>query len=164
MKAIFPGSFDPITLGHLDIVNRGAKLFDCVIIALLNNPAKTPLFSIAERITMIKQETEKLPNIQIVEYDGLLAELAKKLTVNCILRGVRNEKDCSYEIAMAQANKTLNNNLDTIFMVSNPNNSYMSASLLKEIANAGYPNFDDSVLDNWVSSAVKQMLKNKYSK
>ncbi|MCL2016972.1 MAG: pantetheine-phosphate adenylyltransferase [Defluviitaleaceae bacterium] len=163
MKAIFPGSFDPATLGHLDIINRGAKLFDCLIVAILTNIAKKPLFSADERLFILQQETAHISNVEIVSFNGLLlVELAKNLDAQYILRGIRTESDCNYELAMAQANQKLNPHIETIFMASNPQNAYMSASLLKEIATVGYPTFDDSALDNWVSANVKTLLKNKF--
>ena len=163
MRAIFPGSFDPVTLGHIDIIKRGARLFDELIIAVLNNPAKQPLFTLEERMHLIKSDTAGLPGVRVECFTGLLAEFAKKREVYCVLRGMRTSADSTYEISMAQANNKLLNGLETVFLASDPIYSYMSSSLVREIASAGYADlqFNDTILDQWVSSAVKKMLKNK---
>ena len=161
MTAVFPGSFDPFTLGHEDILRRGAKLFDKIIIAVLHNPAKAPLFTVQERLNMLG--TIDLPGVSAEEHRGLLADFAKQRGAKYILRGVRTEADCAYEIPMAQANAKLNEGPETVILVSDPAFSYMSASLIREIATAAYssPGFDDRILDQWVSPAVKDMLRAK---
>jgi len=164
--AVFPGSFDPVTLGHLDILKRGSQLFDEIIVAVLNNPNKTPLFTMQERINMLQAVTVNIPNVSIETYSGLLAAFAKKRGAKFILRGVRSEVDFAYEVPMAQANKQLMDELETILLITDPAYAYVSAGLIREIAAAGYVasdiDFDDKVLDQWVSPAVKHMLKNKY--
>ena len=176
MTAIFPGSFDPVTLGHLDIIKRGAQLFDQIIVAVLHNPAKSPLFTIQERIDLLQDAVKDISGIRVEAYDGLLAQFAKKQKARYILRGIRSEADCAYEIPMIQANRRLADGPDTVLLVSDPAYAYFSAGLIREIASAGYAgtksqdgsgspdkgNFDDRVLDQWVTPAVKNMLKNKY--
>ena len=180
MKAIFPGSFDPVTLGHLNLIKRGTQLFDQIIVAVLNNPAKSPLFTIQERIDLLLEATKDISGIQIESYNGLLAEFAKKHKARYILRGIRTEADCAYEIPMIQANRKLADGPETVLLVAEPTYAYISAKLIREIAAAGYAcggsgvgssdgtetsvdsGFDDGVLDQWVTPAVKNMLKRKY--
>lgn len=166
MTAIFPGSFDPVTLGHLDLILRSARMFDTLIVAVLINPAKSPVFSAEERISMLRTELEvnlKIPEVQVETFSGLLAEFAKDREAQYILRGVRSSADATYEIPMAQANMELLDGLETVILVADPVYSYVSASLIREIAGAGYKsNFDDSVLNQWVTPDVKEMLKRKY--
>ena len=164
LKAIFPGSFDPPTLGHLELIKRGILLFDSIIVAVLHNPSKTALFTPEERALMLQAEVLNIPGVQVETYSGLLAEFAKKREVGYILRGIRTDADCTYEIAMAQANRKLGaDNLETVLLVTNPDYGYVSASLIRQIATAGYAdeNFDDKILDQWVSPAIKNMLRNK---
>ena len=163
MTALFPGSFDPVTLGHEDLIKRGAGLFDKVIVAVLNNPAKTPLFTVQERIDILQEVLKDIKAVQVEAYDGLLAAFAKKRGIRYILRGVRSGNDCAYEIPLAQANRQLGDGLETVMLITDPNYAYMSAGLVREIAAAGYASgFDDKVLDQWVSPVVKDMLKSKY--
>ena len=176
MTAIFPGSFDPVTLGHLDLIKRGSQLFDKIIVAVLHNPAKSPLFTIQERIDLLQEATKDISGIQIEAYNGLLAEFAKKRKARYILRGIRSEADCAYEIPMIQANRRLADGPETVLLVADPAYNYISAGLIREIAAAGYTgagshegsgsladsSFDDKVLDQWVTPAVKNMLKSKY--
>jgi len=164
MTALFPGSFDPVTLGHLDIIKRGEQMFDQIVVAVLNNPAKSPLFTVQERIGLLQEAVLGISDVRVEAYSGLLAEFAKKCGAQYILRGLRTEADGVYEISMAQANRRLMDGLETVLLVSDPAYAYMSASLIREIAAAGYADsgFDDRVLDQWVIPAVKNMLKRKY--
>ena len=134
--------------------------------AVLYNLKKSPLFTVDERISLLKSEISDIPGVQVESYNGLLTEFAKLRGVKYILRGVRNGDDCPYEIAMAQANRELNKDIETIILVTDPNYGYISAGLIREIAEIGYTaplgSFDDKVLDKWVSPAVKKMLNNKY--
>ena len=163
MTAIFPGSFDPPTLGHEDLIKRGVRLFDEVVVAVLYNPVKSPLFTVQERVSLLKEITEDIPGAQVEFYSGLLTEFAKTKSAEYILRGVRNETDCAYEIPMAQANKGMHNRLETVIFATDPVYGYMSSGLIREIAAAGYScGFDDKLLDQWVSPAVKEKLKSKF--
>ena len=161
MTAVFPGSFDPVTLGHLDLIKRASRLFE-VTVAVLFNPTKTPLFTIEERLALLKEETANISNVKVEEYNGLLAKFAKDRKIGYILRGVRTEADCAYEIPMAQANRKLGEGLETVILVTDPSYGYVSASLIREVATIGYKNdFDDKALEEWVSPKVKEALKNK---
>ena len=163
MTALFPGSFDPVTLGHIDLIKRGLQLFDHVIVAVLNNPAKAPLLTVQERIELLHKAVKGIQGVQVEAYSGMLAELARQRNVRYILRGVRSGADCDYEIPLAQANKKLDDGLETVLLVTDSTYSYMSAGLIREIAAAGYASgFDDKVLDQWVPLIVKDMLKSKY--
>lgn len=168
MTALFPGSFDPVTLGHLDLLKRGVKIFDNIIVAVLHNAAKQPLFTVDERIAMLKSHVECMPNVQVQAYSGLLAEFANKQKARYILRGIRSEADCAYELPMAQANRQLGQasekGLETVFLITDPAYAHVSSALVREAAAAGYASgFDDKVLEQWVSPYVKNMLKNKYN-
>jgi len=164
MQAVYPGSFDPPTLGHLDIIKRGADMFNKLYIAILINPAKTPLFTTEERQLMLQEEVKNFPNIKVLKHNGLLAEFAKEHNISYILRGLRNESDCAYELPMAQANYQLGNGLETIMLASKPTQSYMSATLIREIAAAAHPaGFDDTVLNKWLSPVVLARLRLKFS-
>jgi len=164
VTAVFPGSFDPVTLGHLDLIKRASLLFD-VIVAVLHNPAKKPLFTVEERLALLREETASIASVKVEEYSGLLAKFAKDRKIRYILRGVRTEADCAYEIPMAQANRKLEEELETVILVTDPSYGYMSASLIREIAAAGYADgFDDTALNQWVSPNVKEALKKKCSR
>ncbi len=135
--AIYPGSFDPVTCGHLDIISRGCKMFDEVIVAVLNNSAKHPLFSTEERVQLIQKATASLPNCRATSFDGLLVDFAKQQKATAIIKGLRANSDFEYEFQMALLNKKLNTNIETLFMVTNANFSYISSSIVKEIASLG---------------------------
>lgn len=131
--AVYPGSFDPITCGHLDIIKRSCKVFDKVIVAVLNNSAKHPLFSVSERIALIGRCTKDLPNCEVDSFDGLLVDFAKKKKADTVIRGLRAISDFEYEFQMALLNKKLNPDIETMFMVTNVNCLYISSSVVKEI-------------------------------
>ncbi len=135
--AVYPGSFDPITCGHLDIIRRSCKIFDKVIVALLNNGTKKPMFSVEERIDMIARCTKDLPNCQIESFDGLLADFARQQNADTIIRGLRAISDFEYEFQMALLNKKLNPDVETLFMVTSLNCLYISSSVVKEICAYG---------------------------
>lgn len=135
--AIYPGSFDPITSGHLDIIKRSCQMFDTVIVSVLNNSAKSPLFTVTERIDLIKKATADLPNCKVMHFDGLLVDFAEKQGATAVIKGLRTISDFEYEYQMAQLNKKLNANIETLFMVTNANYSYISSSVVKEIATLG---------------------------
>lgn len=132
--AICPGSFDPITNGHLDIITRGAKVFDEVIVAIFNNQSKTPLFSVEERIYLIEQATSDLPNVSVDVSDGLLVDYASQRNANVILRGLRAVSDFEYEMQITSMNKKLEPHIETFFMMTNNQYSFLSSSIVKEVA------------------------------
>ena len=139
MIAIYPGSFDPITFGHLDIIQRGAKLFDTVIVAVLRNPNKTPLFTVQERIEQIRVATSHLPQVQVDSFDGLAVTYAHMRQAKVLLRGLRVLSDFEKELQMAHTNKTLSDQIETVFLATSNEYSFLSSSLVKEIAKFGGP-------------------------
>ena len=134
MRAIYPGSFDPVTFGHIDIIARSAQIADELIVGVLNNKAKTPLFSVEERVKMLVEVTKEMPNVKIVPFEGLLIDFAKELDAKVIIRGLRAVTDFEYELQMSQTNHKLNPEIETLFMTTNLNYSYLSSSTVKEIA------------------------------
>ena len=134
--AIYPGSFDPLTNGHMSLIHRGLKMFDKVIVAILVNPKKTPLFSIEERRTMIL-EAVKDPRVEIDSFQGLLVEYAKKKSVNVVLRGLRAVSDFEYEFQLANMNRKLDPDFDTVFMMTGQDSFYISSQLVQEVASLG---------------------------
>jgi pantetheine-phosphate adenylyltransferase len=136
-KVIFPGSFDPIHLGHVDITRRAANLFDEVVIAVYDKPLKSLLFSPRERIAMVKEATKDIPNITILGYNGLTVQFAKEVGASAIVRGLRVFSDFEYEFRMAMANKRLEPGIETIAFVTDEKNTFLSSSTVKEIASLG---------------------------
>lgn len=134
---IYPGSFDPITNGHLDIITRLSKIYDEVIVAVLNNSAKTPLFTTAERIELIEKCTRNLDNVHAEHFDGLLVDFARLKNVTTIVKGLRAISDFEYEFQMALLNKKLSPDIETLFMISSENHMYISSSIVKEISKLG---------------------------
>jgi len=135
--AIYPGSFDPITLGHLDIIERGCRLFERVIVAVLRNPNKTPLFTEQERIHQIRLSTAHLPNVEVDSFEGLTVNYAQIRQAQALLRGLRAVSDFEAELQMAHTNKTLSNQIETVFLATSNAYSFLSSSLVKEIARFG---------------------------
>ena len=136
-KVICPGSFDPVTLGHIDIITRASKMFDRVVVGVLNNLAKTPMFSTEERIDLLRQATENLDNVEIVGFDGLLADYAREQGITAIVKGLRAVSDFEYEFQQALTNKKLNPELETVFLTSNSDFMYLGSSMLKQVASLG---------------------------
>ena len=134
LRAIYPGSFDPVTFGHIDIIARSAQIADELIVGVQNNKAKTPLFSVEERVKMLVEVTKEMPNVKIVPFEGLLIDFAKELDAKVIIRGLRAVTDFEYELQMSQTNHKLNPEIETLFMTTNLNYSYLSSSTVKEIA------------------------------
>lgn len=135
--AICPGSFDPVTLGHVDIITRAAKMFDHVIVAVLVNLAKTPCFSIEERINLLKKATQGLENVEIVGFDGLLVDYAAQHNATVIVKGLRAVSDFEYEFQMALTNNKLNPEIETVFLTTSSENMYLSSSIVKQVALLG---------------------------
>lgn len=132
--AVYPGSFDPVTLGHMDIIERTAKMMDVVIIGVLKNNSKTPLFSIEERVKMLESITAHLSNVKVQSFDGLLVDFVHQKHADVIVRGLRAITDFEYELQMAQTNRVIAPDVDTIFLTTNLKYSYLSSSIVKEIA------------------------------
>lgn len=135
--AIYPGSFDPVTKGHLDIIDRASKVTDNLIVAVLNNGAKNSLFSVEERVKMLEEETEHLKNVTVRFFDGLLVDFAAECDANMIIRGLRAITDFEYELQMAQTNRILNHKVDTFFLTAGLEYAYLSSSTVKEVAKFG---------------------------
>lgn len=135
--SIYPGSFDPVTRGHLDIIERAAKTTDKLIVAVLNNGAKNSLFSVEERVKMLEEETRDIPNVEVRSFNGLLVQFAAQCDAQVIIRGLRAITDFEYELQMAQTNRVLNHNIDTLFLTADLKYSYVSSSAVKEVARFG---------------------------
>ena len=134
-KAIYPGSFDPVTLGHIDIIHRAARMFDEVTVCILENKAKTPLFSVDERVRMLQKVCEDIPNVRVDSYYGLMVNYAKEIGAHISIRGVRAVSDFEYELQLAQTNRMLSNgDMDTVFLTTSAKYSYLNSSGVKEIA------------------------------
>lgn len=136
-RAIYPGSFDPVTLGHLDIIKRSAKIFDKVIVGVLNNNSKTPLFSVENRVRMLKEVVKDIPNVEVMSFEGLLVDFAKRVDGQIIVRGLRAVTDFEYELQMSQTNMVLDKDIDTIFFTTSLEYAYLSSSTVKEAAYYG---------------------------
>ena len=136
-KAIYPGSFDPLTLGHVDIIERSARIVDELVVGVLNNSAKNSLFSLDERVSMIKEMTEHLPNVTVASFDGLLVDYMKEIDATIIVRGLRAVTDFEYELQIAQTNHVENPDVETIFLTTSLQYSYLSSTIVKEFASYG---------------------------
>lgn len=137
LKAIYPGSFDPLTNGHLDLIERGSKIFGELVVAILRNPDKDPLFSVEERVNMLKATTSRFANVQIDIFDGLLVDYVARQGAQVVLRGIRAISDYEYELQMALMNRKLDPRIETVFMMPADTYSYLSSRLVKEVFNLG---------------------------
>lgn len=155
--AIYPGTFDPITNGHLDVIQRAATIFENVIMAVAVNPTKTPLFTVEERMEMIREAVKDIPNTSVDRIEGLLVDYAEKKQIQVVIRGLRAITDFEYELQMAQVNRKLSNNLITVFMMPDERYSYLNSSVVKEIASYG------GSIDCFVPKNVREQLMKKYS-
>lgn len=136
-KVICPGSFDPVTLGHIDIIRRASRMFDRVVVGVLNNVAKTPSFSTEERIALLRKTLNGIDNVEVVGFDGLLAQYAKDNNITAIVKGLRAVSDFEYEFQQALTNKKLNPELETVFLTCNSDYMYLSSSIVKQVASLG---------------------------
>lgn len=156
-SAIYPGSFDPVTYGHMDIIHRAAEIFDELTVSVLNNHLKTPLFSVEERVKILEEATKDIPNVKIDSFSGLLIDYAKKKGIYVAIRGLRAITDFEYELQIAQTNRKLSNgSLDTMFLTTSLEYAYLSSSSVKEIASF---NGDISLC---VPEFVAEMIYEKY--
>ena len=137
LTAIYPGSFDPVTYGHLDIIRRSCKIVDELVVGVLNNNAKMPLFSVEERVKMLKEVTKDLTNVEIVPFNGLLIDFAREREADVVIRGLRAITDFEYELQMSQTNHKLEPNVETMFLTTSIEYSYLSSTTVKEIAAFG---------------------------
>lgn len=155
---ICPGSFDPVTLGHVDIITRASKMFGKVIVAVLVNSNKVPSFSIDERIQLLKDSTRGIKNVEVVSFNGLLAEYCRERKVDAIVKGLRAVTDFEYEFQMALTNKKLNPMLETIFLTADTDSMYLSSSMVREVASMG------GDISNFVPKCVHQRIVERLNK
>ncbi|WP_058486337.1 pantetheine-phosphate adenylyltransferase [Defluviitalea phaphyphila] len=153
---VYPGSFDPATYGHLDIIKRASQLVDYLIVGVLNNVRKKPLLTVEERIKLLQDITEDLDNVSVEAFSGLLVDFVKEKNANIIIRGLRAVTDFEYELQMAQVNQSLDKNIETIFLATSVQYSFLSSSLVKEIAKFG------GNVDSLVPQKVSDYMKKKY--
>ena len=157
LRAVYPGSFDPVTYGHYDIILRSCKIVDELIVGVLNNKAKMPLFSVEERVKMLEEVTKDLKNVRIIPFDGLLVDFASRMEAGLIIRGLRAITDFEYELQMSQTNHKLEPNIETMFLTTSIEYSYLSSTTVKEIAAFG------GDLSQFVPEAVAAGLRKKMS-
>ena len=157
-SCVFPGSFDPVTYGHLDIIERASKICNKLVIGVLMNSKKTPLFSIDERVNMIREVTKNIPNVVVDSFDGLLIDYAKSINAEAIVRGLRAVTDFEYELQIAQTNRVQCPDIDTVFLTTALEYSYLSSTIVKEFASYG------SDISKFVPDYVAEKVKNKLAK
>ena len=155
--AVCPGSFDPITYGHLDIISRAARVFDVVYVSILNNKNKKPLFTVEERVQLLHEVTQEMENVEVDSFDGLLVEYMDLKSAKTIIKGLRAVSDFEYELQMASINRKLNDEVETFFMMTNNKYSYLSSSIVKNVAQ-----YHGSVKD-LVPYPVEKALQQKFS-
>ena len=155
LRAIYPGSFDPVTFGHLDIMTRACNIVDELIIGVQRNKAKMPLFSVEERVEMLEEVTCNLPNVRIIPFEGLLVDFAKELDAKVVIRGLRAITDFEYELQMAQTNQKLQSDIETLFLTTSLDYSYLSSTTVKEVAAFG------GDISQFVPEAVADRMKDK---
>ena len=153
--AIYPGSFDPVTRGHLDIIGRASNTMDRLIVAVLKNSSKNPMFSVEERVSLLKAEITDLANVEVDSFDGLLVDYAKKKGAKVIIRGLRAVTDFEYELQMSQTNRKLAPDVDTLFFNTNLEYAYLSSSIVKEVASFG------GDISAFVTPLVEQAIRRK---
>ena len=159
MTAVYPGSFDPATYGHLDIIERASKFVDRLIVAVLNNSAKQPMFSVDERLMMLKETCKGFNNIEFTAFSGLLIDFAKECGANAIIRGLRAVSDFEYEFQMALTNKILNDEVETLFISTSAQYAYLSSSIVKEVAALG--GNVDSMVPDIIGERLLQKIRTK---
>lgn len=158
VKAIYPGTFDPVTNGHSDLITRGSKLFDEVIVGVAASPSKKPLFSLEQRVEFIEQITQHLPNVTVVGFSGLLVDFAKFHQANVLIRGLRAVSDFEYEFQLANMNRRLSPDLESVFLTPAEENSFISSSLVKEVAlhNGDVSQFVDPIVQQAIIDALSK--------
>ncbi|KAB1439542.1 pantetheine-phosphate adenylyltransferase [Candidatus Galacturonibacter soehngenii] len=155
-RAIYPGSFDPVTNGHLDIIKRSAELFDELYVGVLNNTSKSPLFSVEERVNMLKEATAEIRNIKVVSFQGLLVDFVKEIDASVVVRGLRAITDFEYELQLAQTNHVLYPSVDTMFLTAKLEYSYLSSTIVREVASFG------GDISKFVPDEVAKRMYEKY--
>ena len=158
LRAVYPGSFDPVTYGHLDIIRRSRSLADELIVGVLNNKAKTPLFSVEERVKMLEEMTKNMPGVKVVLFEGLLIDFAKEMSAGIVVRGLRAVTDFEYELQMAQTNNKLSPELETVFLTTSLKYSYLSSTIVKEVAAFG------GDISQFVPETIERRIQEKIMK
>ena len=158
LRAVYPGSFDPVTYGHLDIIRRSCHMVDELIVGVLYNKAKMPLFSVEERVRMLEETTKDLPNVKVVPFEGLLVEFARKMEARMVVRGLRAVTDFEYELQLAQTNHKLEPAVETVFLTTSLEHSYLSSTIVKEVAAFG------GDISQFVPEAVETKVREKIIK
>ncbi|MEE8190179.1 MAG: pantetheine-phosphate adenylyltransferase [Candidatus Scalindua sediminis] len=156
-KAIYPGTFDPVTYGHIDLIKRGSKIFDELIVAVSHNPLKKPLFTIKERTNMVSKYSKEIPNVKVDCFEGMLVDYVKEMQINVILRGIRTVSDFEYEFQMALTNRVLKSDIETVFVMTSQEYSFLNSSLIKEAASLG------GDISMFVPSEVGKLLQQKFT-
>ena len=158
LKGIYQGSFDPVTYGHLDVIERSSKLVDELIVGVLNNKAKSPLFSAEERVRMLNEVTKDMPNVTVVPFEGLLVDFARKMDAGLVIRGLRAITDFEYELQMAQTNHKMEPDVETVFLTTSLDYSYLSSTTVKEVAAFG------GDISQFVPGIVADLIEEKMNK
>lgn len=156
-RAVYPGTFDPVTYGHLDVVKRGSKIFDELVVAVGHNPLKDPLFTINERMDMISKNTKNISNIKVDSFEGMLTDYMKEMQTNVILRGIRTVSDFEYEFQRALTNRVLKTDIETVFVMTSQEYSFLNSSLIKEAVSLG------GDISKFVPSDVEKLLQQKFA-
>lgn len=159
LRAIYPGSFDPVTFGHIDIIRRSASMVDELIVGVLNNNAKIPLFSVEERVRMLKKVLEDMPNVKCIPFEGLLVDFAHETGARMVIRGLRAITDFEYELQMAQTNHKLRPDVETVFLTTSLEYSYLSSTTVKEVAAFGGD--ISQFVPEYVADRIKEKMKQK---
>lgn len=157
-RGVYPGSFDPVTKGHLDIIERASKIVDELVVGVLNNSAKNSLFSISERVSMIEELTAHIENVRVSSFDGLLVDYMDRIDAKIIIRGLRAISDYEYELQIAQTNSKVNPNVETIFLITNLRYSYLSSTIVKEFASYG------GDISHFVPEQVIRQIREKFDR
>ena len=157
-RAIYPGSFDPVTFGHIDMMERSAKVVDELVVAVLINSAKKPLFSVKERVSMLEEIAGHIPNIRITSFHGLLIDYAREVDASIIIRGLRAVTDFEYELQIAQTNRIVNSEMDTLFLTTSLEYAYLSSTIVKEVASYG------GDISHFVPEQLIERIYAKYSR
>lgn len=155
IRAIYPGSFDPVTLGHLDIIRRASRTVNELIVGVLNNGGKTPLFTAEERVEMLREVTKDIPNVKVMAFSGLLVDFARHTDSTVVVRGLRAISDFDYELQMAQTNRKMNSHVDTMFLATSLEYAYLSSSTVKEVA------FFDGDISEFVPEPVVEKVRER---
>ena len=154
-RAVYPGTFDPVTYGHLDVIKRGSKIFDELIVAVGHNPFKTPIFTVEERKEMLSKNTRKIQNVRVDCFEGMLTGYMEEMQTNIILRGIRTVSDFEYEFQRALTNRVLKTNVETVFIMTSQEYSFLNSSLIKEAVSLG------GDISKFVPSDVEKLLSQK---